>query len=314
MKKFCKNSNTKSLLSMMNLNKKKIEELLKIALIIKKKPKKYRKVLDGKTLLLLFEKPSLRTRLSFQVGMQQLGGNVIVADTVQTPFGNKESIEDTAKVCGKYVDCIMARLYEHEKLIKLDENAGIPIINGLTNDEHPVQILSDLLTIMEKKGKLNGLKLCFLGDATNNVTHSLIIGCAIMGIDIYVGCPRNATPKKEYINYAKKISTGKVIVTQNPIEAVRNADVIYTDSWMSYHINNSKKEARIKQFMPYQVNKKIVKYARNDFVFMNCLPAMRGYEQTTEIIDGQHSVVFDQAENRLYMQKAILLKLFNHSL
>ncbi len=299
----------KSLLSMRDVDKKEVEELLETAAAIKGKPEKYRKALDGKTLLMLFEKPSLRTRLSFDVAMKQLGGDAISMDTVQTPLGEKETIEDTAKVCGRYVDCIMARFYEHGKLVKLGENAGIPVINGLTDDEHPVQILSDLLTVKEKKGKLGGLKLCFLGDGNNNVTHSLLIGCAMMGIDIYVGCPQEAMPKKEYMDYAKGVGAGKVVATVDPIEAARNADVIYADSWMSYHIDASKKEARMRQFMPYQVNKEIAKHAQKDFIFMNCLPAMRGYEQTAEIIDGSHSVVFDQAENRLHMQKAILFGL-----
>lgn len=299
----------KSLLSMRDVDKKEIDDLLETAAAIKRKPEKYRKALDGKTLLMLFEKQSLRTRLSFDVAMQQLGGNTVVVDVAQTPLGAKETIEDTAKVCGRYVDCIMARFYEHEKLVKLGENAGIPVINGLTDDEHPVQILSDLLTIREKKGELEGLKLCFLGDGNNNITHSLLLGCAIMGMDISIACPADLMPKKEYAGYAKRIAAGKVIVTSDPKEAARDADVIYTDSWMSYHIDPSKKEERVKKFMPYQVNKEIVKHAQKDFIFMNCLPAMRGYEQTAEIIDGSHSVVFDQAENRLHMQKAILLRI-----
>ncbi|MEW6528452.1 MAG: ornithine carbamoyltransferase [Candidatus Micrarchaeota archaeon] len=297
------------LLSMTELKKDEIEALLELAISLKSNPKHYAKALEGKTLLMLFEKPSLRTRLSFDVGMKQLGGNTSIFDAEQTPLGAKETIEDTAKVCGSYVDCIMARLYEHEKLVKLSENAGIPVINGLTNDEHPVQVLSDLLTIKEKKGKLAGLKMCYLGDGKNNVTHSLLIGCAIMDIDISVGCPKDAMPKKEYVNKAKGFGSGKIAITADPIEAVKNADIIYTDSWMSYHIEPSEKEDRVKKFMPYQVNSEKAKYAKSNFLFMNCLPAMRGCEQTAEIIDGPHSIVFDQAENRLHMQKAILLKL-----
>jgi ornithine carbamoyltransferase len=300
----------KDLLSMKDVSKKEVEELLKLAGDIKKNPKEYSTKLKGKTLLMIFEKPSLRTRLSFESGMMQLGGNAIVVETGSTPLGKKESIPDTAKTASRYVNGIMARLFSHESIIELAENASVPVINGLTDDEHPVQILSDLLTIKEKKGKFKGLKLCYLGDGLNNVTHSLIIGCALMGIDILVGCPKNALPKKEVLDYAKKIADGsKIIVTQDAKEAIKDADVVYTDSWMSYHIKPELEGQRIEMFKPYQVNKEIVKFAKRDYVFMNCLPAMRGYEQTAEIIDGKNSVVFDQAENRLHMQKAILLKL-----
>jgi ornithine carbamoyltransferase len=298
----------KSLLSMKDVDAGELEGLLEEAAAIKKNPRKYRKALDGKTLLMLFEKPSLRTRMSFQVAMQQLGGDTVVMDTSQAPLGEKETIEDTAKVCGRYVDCIMARLYEHSKLEKLAENSGIAVINGLTDDEHPVQVLSDLLTIKEKKGALKGLKLCYLGDADNNVTHSLIIGCALAGMDISVGCPQGAMPKKEFVEYAKGLGGGtKVVVTNDPLEAARDADIIYADSWMSYHVDPSKKEERVKRFMPYQANSKTAAHAKKDFIFMNCLPAMRGYEQSAEMMDGPHSIVFDQAENRLHMQKAILI-------
>jgi ornithine carbamoyltransferase len=298
-----------SLLSLMDLTKKDIERLIKIAEDAKKNPSKYSTALRGKTLLMIFEKPSLRTRLSFDVAMKSMGGHTIVIDTLSTPLGEKESIEDTAKVCSRYVDVIMARLFEHKKLVALKENASVPVINGLTDDFHPVQILSDFLTIKEKKGALKGLKLCYLGDALNNVTHSLLIGCALTGIDISIGCPPQAAPKKSVLDYAKRHASSKIVVTSNPKKAISGADIVYTDSWMSYHINPKLKQKRVRLFKPYQVNKKIVKYAKNDYIFMNCLPAMRGYEQTADIIDGKNSIVFDQAENRLHMQKAILLEL-----
>jgi len=300
----------KSLLSLKDVSKKEIEKLIEKAIDTKKNPTKYPDSLKGKMLLMVFEKPSLRTRLSFDVAIKSLGGHSIVIDTGSTPLGEKETIEDTAKVCSRYVNCIMARLFEHKKLVSLDKNSTIPIINGLTDDFHPVQILSDLLTIKEKKGKLKGLKLCFLGDGLNNVTHSLLIGCALAGINISVGCPKQAMPKKEIVTYAKKVSdSSSVIVINDAKEAIKDADIVYTDSWMSYQINPKLKEKRIKLFKPYQINKKIVKYAKKDYIFMNCLPAMRGYEQTADIIDGKNSAVFDQAENRLHMQKAILLEL-----
>ena len=294
---------------MKDVDSKEIAALLSLSKSMKKNPSRYSSSLKGKTLLMIFEKPSLRTRLSFDVGMKQLGGETIVVESSQTPFGGKESVSDTAKVCSRYVDAIMARLFSHEKLVELHVQGSIPIINGLTDDEHPVQILSDLLTIFEKKGKLKGLALCYLGDGNNNVTHSLLMGCAIMGINIRVGCPKGLMPKKEVVDWANKTSKGTVIVTNDPKEAIKDADIVYTDSWMSYHIDASKKEERIKALMPYQVNESIVKLAKKDFIFMNCLPAQRGYEQSAGIIDGLHSVVFDQAENRLHTQKAILYTL-----
>ncbi len=298
----------RSLLSLMDVDKKTIADLIKSAADIKKNKNRYSRALEGRTLLMIFEKPSLRTRLSFDIAMKTMGGYAVVLDASKAPLGEKETIEDTARVSERYVDCIMARLFEHEKLEALNNNSRIPVINGLTDEFHPVQILSDLLTIKEKKRKLKGLKLCYLGDSLNNVTHSLLMGCALMGIDISVGCPRSAMPKKEYINYAKKVADkSKISITTNPKKAIKDADIVYTDSWMSYHINPRHKKQRMKLFKPYQVNSNIVKFARSDYIFMNCLPAMRGYEQTADIIDGPNSVVFDQAENRLHMQKAILL-------
>ncbi len=299
----------KSLISLMDMDEETIVKLIKNSVEIKKNPGKYSDSLKGKTLLMIFEKPSLRTRLSFDVAIKSLGGNSIVIDTGSTPLGKKETIEDTAKVCSRYVDCIMARLFEHKKLITLKENSTIPIINGLTDDFHPVQILSDLFTIKEKKGKLKGLKLAYLGDGLNNVTHSLLLGCALTGINISVGCPKEAMPKIEIIEYAKKNADSKITITQDSIEAIKDADIIYTDSWMSYHIPKDQEANRIRMFKPYQVNKELMGHAKNDAVFMNCLPAMRDYEQTAEVIDGKQSIVFDQAENRLHMQKAILLEL-----
>jgi ornithine carbamoyltransferase len=298
-----------NLLSLKNMNTEKVNKLLELAADIKLNPNKYSNSLKGKSLLMFFAKPSLRTRISFDVGIKQLGGFSIVIDTNNTPLGKKETIEDTAKVCSKYVNCIMARMFKHESIVKLAKNTTIPVINGLTDDYHPCQILSDLLTIKEKKGNLKGLKLCFLGDGLNNITHSLLIGCALVGINISIGCPSEAMPKKEVIEYAKEIANSKVIITNDPVEAIKDADIVYTDTWMSYHIKLTEKEQRIQLFKPYQVNAAIVKNAKQDFTFMNCLPALRGYEQTTEVIDGPNSVVFDQAENRLHMQKAILLEL-----
>ncbi len=295
-------------LSLENFSKTKVEKLLKEAEQIKKFPEKYSNKLKGKTLLSIFEKPSLRTRISFEVGMKQLGGNAMTIDSQNTPLGKKESLEDTAKVISRYVDIVMARMYKQEHVETLAENSTASVINGLTDKFHPCQILSDLLTIKEKKENFDGLKLAFLGDGNNNVTHSLLLGCALAGIDISVGCPQKHWPQIEIIEKAKSHSQGTLIeITTNAEKAALDADIIYVDSWMSYHINPEEGKQRIIDFAPYQVNNEIMKFAKKDAIFMNCLPAQREYEQTSEVIDGSQSVVFDQAENRLHMQKAILL-------
>ncbi|MBI4210260.1 MAG: ornithine carbamoyltransferase [Candidatus Diapherotrites archaeon] len=296
------------LLSLEGFTPGKISSLIRLGKAMKKAPLGHSSKLRGKTLLSIFEKPSFRTRISFELAMLQLGGHAITIDSQATPMCGKESIEDTAKVAGRYVDVIMARLYSHEKLTKLAQNSQVPVINGLTDKYHPCQVLSDLLTITEKKGKLKGLKLAYFGDADNNVTHCLILGCALMGIDISVACPAGHEPQPGVMEMAKDASAGsKTEVMRDAAAAAKGADIIYTDSWMSYHVSESEKEARIKAFAPYRVTAGVLGLAKKDAIFMNCLPAQRGMEQTAEVIDGPQSVVFDQAENRLHMQKAILL-------
>jgi len=298
----------KHVLSLENFSKIKIKKLLNEAEQIKKFPEKYSEKLKGKTLLSIFEKPSLRTRISFEVGMKQLGGNAMTIDTQSLPLGKKESLEDTSKVISRYVNLVMARMFKQEDLEKLAENSDIPVINGLTDKFHPCQILSDLLTIKEKKGSLEGLKLTFVGDGNNNVTHSLLLGCAIAGIDISVGCSEKHLPQTEIIEKAKSLSNGSSVeITKDAKKAVKNADVIYADSWMSYHIKPDEEKQRLIEFAPYQVDEELMVEAKENAIFMNCLPAQRGIEQTAEVIDGPQSVVFDQAENRLHMQKAIML-------
>ncbi len=298
----------KSILTLFDLNNEEIMGLIDQASEIKKNPAKYANEMNGKVLLMVFEKPSTRTRISFDAAMKTLGGHVIVVESKYSTLGcGKESIEDFAKVSSRYVDIIMARMFEQCKLIKLAENATVPVINGLTDDFHPVQILSDLLTIKEKAGKFKGLRLCYLGDGNNNITHSLIIGCAHMGIDIFIGCPGDTSPKQWIVEKAKNITDAKIVITSDPVEAVKGADIIYTDSWMSFHIPESEKEKRVEKLKPYQVNGQIVKHAKKNYIFMHDLPAMRGCEVTSDIIDGPNSIVFDQAENRLHMQKSILM-------
>jgi ornithine carbamoyltransferase len=244
-----------------------------------------------------------------------MGGDAIFYDMSTSPMGaGKETIHDTVKTLSRYADLIMARLFKHQHMEEMANHAGIPVINGMTDFNHPCQILADLMTIQEKKGSLAGLKLAYLGDANNNVTHSLLYGCTQMGINISVGCPKEdaASPRPEVIKEA--LETGKksgatVMVTDDAMEAVEGADIVYTDSWMSYHIPKEQLDDRVRLFSPYQVNTKLMQHAAPDAIFMNCLPAIRGYEQTAEVIDGPQSVVFDQAENRLHAQKAIILRL-----
>ena len=302
----------KDLLSLRYWNKAMVDDLISHTYKIKKNPEKYSDTLKDKTMLMIFEKPSLRTRISFETGMTQLGGHAIFQDVKDAPLGKKESIEDTAKTSSRYCDVIMARLFKQEYLEILANNAKVPVINGLTDIFHPCQILSDLFTIYEKKKKFKGLKLGYVGDGNNNITHSLLLGCSIVGIDISIGCPDKYKPLWWVIDLAEKKakkSGSKIEVINDAKKAVKDADIVYTDSWMSYHIPKTQEKERIKIFKPFQVNKGLMKCAKNNAIFMNCLPAMRGYEQTAEVIDGKQSIVFDQAENRLHMQKAIILEL-----
>ncbi|HIH22346.1 TPA: ornithine carbamoyltransferase [Candidatus Micrarchaeota archaeon] len=304
------------LLTLNDLTDKELLEILDFADEIKGNPKQYATAMKDQTLLMIFAKPSLRTRLSFEVGMTQMDGHGIYYDLSNSPMGKKESIADTARTAARYVDIVMARLFGHEDIEEYAKYSKVPVINALTNFAHPCQIIADLQTIREKKGgkqkKLKGIKLAYCGDGNNNVTHSLIEGCTKVGMDISVACPKGT----EFEPQAKVIEIGgksaernkcKLVITNEPHEAVKDADVIYTDSWMSYHVPKEKEAGRMTMFKSYQVNSELMKHAKKDAIFMNCLPAMRGYEQTVDVIDGPQSVVFDQAENRLHAQKAIML-------
>ena len=283
----------KHLLSLKNYSREEIQDFISLAEKIKRKPKKYSKKLQGKTLLMLFAKPSLRTHLSFDVAMYQLGGHAIFYDLSHSVLGEKESIKDFSKVTSRYVNVIMARLYEQAQLEELAKYSSVPVINGLTNFSHPCQILGDLLTIKEHFRKLDGIKLIFIGDADNNITTSLIYACPKVGIKLNIICPKELKPK----------IPGKYSLSFNPKDA--KGDVIYTDTWYSYHVEKSQYAKRKKLLKPFQVNKKILGNAK----FMHCLPASRGEEVTDEVMDSKQSLVYDQAENRLYIEKAILLKL-----
>lgn len=305
------------LISLNDWSSEQIFEVLDTADQVKRSPQNYREALTHKTLLMIFEKPSLRTRVSFETGMMQLGGHAIFYDMSTSPLGaGKETVHDTVKTVSRYVDIIMARLFDHAKIVEMAQLATVPVINALTDFEHPCQILADLMTVREKKGKLKGLTLAYLGDSNNNVTHSLMYGCAKVGMNIRVGCPPGDefSPAAKVVKGAAEVAkaTGcAVTVTHDAAEAVKGADVVYTDSWMSYHVPPHKLNERVRVFTPYQVNAELMRHAAKDAIFMNCLPALRGYEQTAEVIDGPQSVVFDEAENRLHLQKAVMLKLLS---
>ena len=286
-------------------------EIIKLGMEIKKNPKKYSEALKGKSLAMIFEKPSTRTRTSFEVGMTQLGGHALYMSPRDLQMGRGETIEDTAKVLSRFVDGIIYRAFDHKMVINLAQNATVPVINALDDVEHPAQIIADLMTILEKKGKLKGLKVSFIGDG-NNVANSLMLGCAIVSADFYIASPKGYEIKDEYVTLARKIANGKskIVVTNDPVEAAKDADVIYTDVWVSMG-EEAEKEKKEKAFRDYQINANLVKNAKKDYIFMHCLPAHRGLEVTSEVIDGPNSVVFDEAENRLHAQKALMIKLMS---
>lgn len=294
-------------------------EYIETAIQIKATPQAYFDVLRRKTLCMVFEKPSLRTRLSFEAGMNQMGGHAIYYDMSTSPIGaGKESIADTVRTMCRYVDIIMARLFKHEDIVEMAQYSTVPIINALTNYSHPGQILADLQTIQEHKGTLKGLKLAYFGDACNNVTHSLLFACPKMGMHLSVACPQGADfePDARAKAAAERDAERNGVqftLTHNAAEAADGADVVYTDSWMSYHIPQDKKDERMQIFAPYRVTADLMANAKADAIFMNCLPAIRGMEQTAEVIDGPQSVVFDQAENRMHMHKALLLLLLKEA-
>lgn len=263
--------------------------------------------LKGKTLGMIFQKSSTRTRVSFEVGIYQLGGYGLFLSSSDLQLGRGESISDTARVLSRYLDGIMIRTYAQSDVEELARFADIPVINGLTDLLHPCQILADLQTIRQVKGRLAGLKLAYVGDG-NNIAHSLLFGCAKTGVNISVASPEGYKPRPEIVAAAREDAreTGAVIhVITDPAEAVSDADVVVTDVWTSMG-QEAEQAERASVFTPYQVNQNLVKYAKGDFIFLHCLPAHRGEEVAAEVIDGPHSVVWDEAENRLHAQKAIM--------
>ena len=297
---------TKDLLTLAELTPKEFVGLIDHSIKLKKEFKKgvNKPILKNKTLTMIFQKPSTRTRVSFEIGMYQLGGYAINLSSNDMQLSRGESVEDTAKTLSRYTDCIMARVYAHELLDKLSKHASVPVINGLSDSFHPCQTLADFMTIKEKKGKLKGLKIAWVGDG-NNVCNSMIYGAALSGIDMSIATPKGFEPNKAVVKESKKSTN--IELTTDPFIATKNADVVVTDTHSSIH-NNDK--TRIKKFLPkYQVNSKLMKTAKKNAIFMHCLPAKREQEVTSSVIDGSQSVVWDEAENRLHTQKALLIAL-----
>ncbi len=304
----------RDLLSIADLSKEEIEVLIDLAFEFKRRRRLGEKVipvLKDKVLGLIFEKPSTRTRISLQIAMHELGGVALYFSKNELQLGRGEPIKDTARVLERYLDGIAARVYRHETLVELAEYASIPVINALSDLEHPLQALADIMTIIEKKGKIQGLKIVFLGDGADNVLHSLMLAIAKLGGHLVISTAPGYDPKPEIAKIAQEEASrsGAIIeIVRDPFEAVQDADVIYTDVWVSMG-QEAEREKRVRDLSKYQVNAELVKYAKKDYIFMHCLPAKRGEEVTDDVIESPNSVVWDQAENRLHTAKAVLAAL-----
>lgn len=297
---------TKDLLTLNELDKKELEWIIDGAIKLKKDLKNgiCKPFLKNKTLAMIFQKPSTRTRVSFETGMFQLGGYALNLTSDDLQLSRGETIEDTSKTLSRYVDIIMARVYSHQEIEILAKNSAIPVINGLSDAFHPCQILADLMTIKEKKKKLAGLKLAWIGDG-NNVCNSMIYGCAKAGINVAIATPKGYEPNHKVVKESQKLT--QVELLHNPTLAVANADVVVTDTFVSIHHQATD---RVKDFLPnFQVNPSLMKKAKPDAIFLHCLPAKRGQEVTSSVIDGSQSVVWDEAENRLHAQKSLMIAL-----
>ncbi|WP_343837759.1 ornithine carbamoyltransferase [Salinibacillus aidingensis] len=305
----------KDFLTLKDYSKQEINSLLKLASELKQLQKQdiRPQMLEGKTLGMIFEKAYTRTRVSFEAGIYQLGGSGLFLNTQDIQLGRGETIADTAKVLSSYLDGIMIRTYSQSAVEQLAEHAAIPVINGLTDLYHPCQVLADLLTIQEQKGSLSGLTLTYIGDG-NNMAHSLMIGSAIMGMNVHIVSPKEFQPNSAITDQAQAIAkqnNSSVMVTQDIQKAVQDTDIIYTDVWASMGQENEQKE-RAEIFKVYQVNDSLMAKAKPEAIFMHCLPAHRGEEVTARVIDGEQSVVFEEAENRLHAQKALMVALMSN--
>lgn len=299
-------------ISLADFGQDEIRQLLDLAHDLKRQQKMglTSRLLAGRTLAMLFHKHSTRTRVSFAVGMYQLGGQALYLGANELQLGRGETVADTARVLSRYVDAILIRTYSHELVLELAREASVPVINGLTDLLHPTQALADFFTLEEKKGRLAGLKLAYVGDG-NNVAHSLLIGAAKLGVNISLACPPGYGPKEEIVAVAQQAAAGSgaaISIGTDPREAVAGADAVYTDVWTSMG-QEAESAARRTAFAAYQVNAALMALAKPDAVFLHCLPCHRGEEVTAEVVDGPWSVVFDEAENRLHVHKAILAAL-----
>jgi ornithine carbamoyltransferase len=294
-------------LAVTDFNESEIRETLKLAADLKMKKGQILDVLKGKTVACIFHQPSLRTRISFEVGIHELGGYSLYVTDKEIKLGARESIHDVAKVMSRYVAMIEIRTLSHDNVMELARHATVPVINGLTDLLHPCQIMGDMQTIIEHKGKMDNIKVAFLGDG-NNVANSWLKASARIPLDLRIGTRKETMPDEKISREARDAGRSKITITEDPKEAVRGADVIYTDVWASMG-HKEEAESRADLLKDYQVNSRLLAGAAKDCIVMHCLPAERGREITDEIMDGEHSVVFDQAENRLHIQKAIMVKL-----
>ncbi len=298
-------------LSLKDFTEHETANLLSLAKQLKHSPRQTSDYLRGKSVALIFQKPSNRTRVSFETGIYQLGGNAIYLGPDDISLGKREPTADVARTLCRYVDGIVARVFSHKDLLDLAKYATVPVINGLSDLSHPCQAMADIYTIYERFPKLKGLKMAYIGDG-NNMTNSLMIACAKTGIDFYAATPAGYEPDKTYLEAARaaaKASGSVVEVLHSPQEAIKGAHVVYTDTWVSMGQEEETVE-RLKDFVGFQVNDELVSLADKNYIFMHCLPAHRGQEVAESIIDGAHSVIFDEAENRLHMQKAIMVFLY----
>jgi len=303
------NMRGKSLLTIHELSLEEVWQIFELSKSLKEKrlSGEPHRLLDGKKLGMIFSKPSTRTRVSFEVGIYELGGTGLYFNQNDLQLKKSENVSDTAKVLSRYLDGIMIRTFDHQDVVDLATFGSIPIINGLTDLHHPCQVLADLFTILEKKRTLQGLKLAYIGDG-NNMAHSLLHGCAKVGMNISIASPSGYTPLESVVAESKKDAKymgSKIEILNDPIAAVKDADIIYTDVWASMGQEKEAQERKTK-FMKYQINPELVKHAKDDYLFMHCLPAHRGDEVVNEVIDSANSVVFDEAENRLHVQKAVM--------
>lgn len=300
----------RDLCSVEQLTSLEVREILGLAAEVKQNPQKYRKALDAKQLVMFFEKPSLRTRITFETAINTLGGSAIFIDSTQSRLGDRESLADIAHNLERWVDVIVLRTFSHETILGIAEHARVPVINALSDLEHPCQALGDFMTLEEKLGDASQARLTFVGDG-NNVAHSLMLTAALTGATMTIATPKGYEPKAAILESARKIAltTGaRIELSNDPVAAVTGANAVYTDAWASMG-QEHETQKRTKIFMPYQVNAKLMSHADPDAIFLHCLPAYRGYEATDDVLDGPQSVIFEGAENRMHLQKAILLML-----